>query len=227
MNWQGRDRVFLTQAGLVVDGTKVRLSSEKISELSVGIYPAPTGAGPGRHDGVFTSYSPAPPKTINDVAGFSLVRKAGPPREIHLGNATPPVAEEPSDQDFEQAAAWRIQLPKNLDFSTDPILRIRYTGDVARILLNGKFLTDDFYNGNAWDFGLSRYADEIRAGGELQILVLPLRKDAVTGEAKKIFVADSAQPNFGDAASVAEVKRIDIVSRYHVSFPTGAGVTAK
>jgi hypothetical protein len=42
-NWRGRDRVFLTRAGLVVDGDNVRLESSDRSDLTVGVYPAPDG----------------------------------------------------------------------------------------------------------------------------------------------------------------------------------------
>ncbi len=203
LNWQGRDRVFLTTAGLVVDGVIMRLSSEKPAELTVGIYPAPTGVGQGRGDGIFTHYSPPAPSPAKSEVTVSLLHAAGPLREIRLGKADQPVAAQPLDAEFEHAAAWRIELPRNLDLSTDPLLRIRYAGDVARIVLNGRLLTDDFYNGNTWDFGLRHYAREMSTQRDLQILILPLQKAAVTpGKNQRIFMADSARPKFGDAASV-------------------------
>lgn len=222
-NWQGRDRIFLTQAGLVVDGPALRLSSENPDELVFSVYPAPSGVGKAQPDGIFARYTPsisAKPKT---TVSFNLLRPAGPPREIPLGNASTPVAAEPTDEDFEQAAVWRIELPKDLDLATDPLLRLRYTGDVARIILNGHLLTDDFYNGNVWEIGLSRYARELGARRELQILILPLRKDAVLpGEKQRIFLAESAIPPFGEAANVAKVESIELVPRHHAQLAAGS-----
>jgi len=211
--WNGRDRVFLTRAGLVIDGDTVRMESADRSDLSVGVYPAPDGLKGGDADGIFTRVTPAAPPVTKPEASLAEVREAGPPRDIPIGKISEPVATEPSDADFAKAAVWRITLPAGLDLSANPILRIRYVGDVARFTLNGRLLVDDFYNGRVFDLGLRRYAPEI-LGGDLRIAILPLRKDAVTGDNKRIFVADSARPDFGGAASVAEVKGAEIVPLY-------------
>lgn len=224
MNWQGRDRVFLTDAGLSIDGAAARLTSLRAADLSLGVYPAlERTTARSRESGIFTVYTPKTPPVAKPTAKYSLVRQAGPAREIPLGQASEPVAASPSDQDFAQAAVWRIELPANLDYSTDPILRIRYAGDVARIQLNGRFLTDDFYNGNVWEIGLRRYADELGRGRDLQISILPLRQDAVMpGKNQRIFLPESARPKFGAAGSVAELQRIEIVPRYQAEIQATA-----
>jgi hypothetical protein len=126
-----------------------------------------------------------------------------------MGAIEQPVATAPLDADFEKAAVWRVKIPADLDMATDPILRLHYTGDVARIVLNGKFITDDFYNGNSFDFGLRRYAPEVLTG-DLRVELLPLRKDA------PIYMADSARPDFGTEGSVAALQSIEIVNRYQL-----------
>jgi len=85
------------------------------------------------------------------------VQAAGPPREIPIGKIGQPVATAPVDPDFEKAAVWRIKMPADVELDTDPILRFHYVGDVARVMLNGRFITDDFYNGNAFDISLDVY----------------------------------------------------------------------
>jgi beta-galactosidase len=80
---------------------------------------------------------------------------------------------------------------------------------VARVTLNGKLLVDDFYNGNALDVGLRRYAPEI-LNADLEIAVLPLRKDA------PIFMAPSARPDFGAAGSVVDLQGIEIIPHYQL-----------
>ena len=85
------------------------------------------------------------------------MRAAGAPREIPIGKIQQPVATAPLDADFENAAVWRVKIPAGIDLATDPLLRFHYVGDVARVLLDGKFITDDFYNGNGFDIGPVSY----------------------------------------------------------------------
>jgi len=180
-HWLGRDRVFLTDAGLVVDGAKLRLTSTDPAQLSVGVFPAVRKSVSNRADGIFERHTPAPPAPVSARVTIERVRSAGAPREIPLGKISEPVAAEPADADFAAAAVWRIRLPEKLDLRTDPILRIHYVGDVARVTLNGRLINDDFYNGRVFEVGLRRYAPEILQG-ELRLAILPLRKDAVLGE---------------------------------------------
>jgi beta-galactosidase len=224
--WQGRERVFLTRAGLVLDGDSLRLTSSDPTELTVGVFPSPGAIASGgrrlrgSRDGVFMRFAPAAPRAVTLQATVESVQTAGPPRTISLGKINRPVAEEPSHADFEQAAVWRIKLPRDLDLGTDPILRFHYVGDVARVMLDGKLLTDDFYNGNAFDVGLRRYAHEI-AKGELRVVILPLRKDA------PIYMAKEARPDFGSAESAVALERVEIVPRYQAQLDARAGGVLK
>jgi hypothetical protein len=212
-NLQGRDRVFLTQASLVLDGAGLRLTSTAQADLSIAIYPAPASiASNGKDlapqpDGVFRRFTPRAPRIVKYNASFESVQAAGPPREIPIGKIEQPVATAPLDPDFEKAAVWRIKIPVDVDLRADPLLRIHYVGDVARVILDGKFVTDDFYNGNALEIGLRRHAPEILKG-DLRVAILPLRKDA------PIYMAEGARPDFGAAASVVALQRVEIISHY-------------
>jgi beta-galactosidase len=214
-NFQGSDRVYLSAAGLVWDGETVRLTSTDRDELSVGMYPAPASmmcngkmARVGR-DGIFQRFTPEKPKAVSLKATVEQIQSAGPPRNIPLGKIKQPVAAAPEDADFSQAAVWRIKLPEKLELGGDPILRLDYLGDVARVSLNGKLLTDDFYNGNKFDIGLRRYAPGI-SSGDLRVAILPLRKDA------PIYFAAEAKPDFRKADSVVVLRGLEIVPNYSV-----------
>jgi beta-galactosidase len=212
--WQGRDRVFLSKAGLVFDGNNLRLTSADPNEFSVGVYPAPKSATlngdtlHSRTDGIFRRFTLPASQPANFTARFESIQAADPPRKIPLGKIKQAVAAAPEDSDFEKAAVWRIKLPANLDLTRDPILRLHYVGDVARVTLNGKLLTDDFYNGNAFDIGLGRQAPEI-LNGDLRVAILPLRKDA------PIYMAKEARPDFGEAGSIAALQSAEIIQHYH------------
>jgi hypothetical protein len=213
--WQGRERVFLTRAGLVVEGNELRLTSTNRSDLSAGVYPAPAAVECSGHtlkskpDGIFERFTPGTPGRMEMEARLERIQAAGPPREIPQGKIDRPVAAAPLEADFEKAAIWRIVLPAKLDWRADPILRLQYAGDVARVTLNGKLLADDFYNGNVFEIGLRRYGPEILKG-DLRLAILPLRKEA------PIYMAGEARPDFGKAESVATVQRMEIVPRYQV-----------
>jgi hypothetical protein len=225
--WKGRvgnrEYAFLTPAGLVLDGPTVRLTSEDREELSVSIFPAPTGVGPGAADGIFTRFRPPAPPVATVGVSLTQIRDAGPAREIPISKISEPEATEPSDADFTQAARWKVTVAEPIPIGVDPILRLSYAGDVARYLLDGRLLVDDFYNGRPFDLGLKRYAIAL-ASGSLELAILPLRADALKGAKKRIFMAPSAWPDFGGAPDIARVNSLMVVPRYTVPLVLSAPV---
>jgi len=132
-----------------------------------------------------------------------LLSAAGPAREIpRVGKARLAVA--PTDDDFTNAAVWRVNLPAALDLSANPLLRIRYIGDVARLTLNGKLIADNFYAGREFDLGLRRYGQGILSG-DLQLEILPLRQDA------PVYVEPRNRPDFGTNRSLLKLESVGLV----------------
>ena len=86
---------------------------------------------------------------------------------------------------------------------SNPILRIRYTGDAARLLLNGRLINDDFHNGSTFEIGLRRHAPEILSG-ELRLEILPLQKDM------PVFFEPGARPRFCEAGKALELHAVEI-----------------
>jgi beta-galactosidase len=213
--WQGRSRVFLTEAALVTDGDALRLTSPDETTFGFSVLPAPkrvTAAGKklaAKADGVFTRFTVTVPGADMPSPQFRRLRPAGPAREIPLGRGTRPVAVQPVDADFTNAAVWRIQLPAGLDLNCDPILHLGYVGDVARVSLNGKLINDDFYNGRPLEIGLRRHAPEIMSG-ELELAVLPLRKDA------PIYLPELAKSGFGTNDTAVALKSIAIIRNHQI-----------
>jgi beta-galactosidase len=88
------------------------------------------------------------------------------------------VAAAPTEEDWSRAAEWRLDLPKG--GSTDDVrrfLRITYVGDVARLSVGGRLLTDNFADGRPWLVGLSRFEGELK-DKPLTLSIYPLRRDA-------------------------------------------------
>jgi hypothetical protein len=154
-----------------------------------------------RNDGSIMFDTPS--KTVAQPVSVRLLRAAGPARKIPLASKTH-LAIAPTDSDFTNAAIWQIQLPPKLDLKQNPLLRVRYLGDVARFTLNGRLLDDNFYAGREFDLGLRRYAPEI-FGGNLQLEILPLQKDA------PIYIEPKDRPEFGTNRTVLKLESVEII----------------
>ena len=218
--WAGRERVFLSRDALLFDGDKLRLVANKPDYLNVEMFPAPAALmlesnklGLVR-DGIFTRFNLPVLRLKTFKAEVEQLKPAGKLRAIPMSKGKSTIALAPDDADFSEAALWQIKLPEKLDFSHDPVLRIYYVGDVARVTLNGKLIQDDFYNGNYFDVGLKRFGKELE-GGELRLAILPLRKDA------PVYLAKEAVPNFIKAESKVELKRVEVINRCEAALTAG------
>ena len=139
------------------------------------------------------------------------LRPAGTAREIPLSSGKSHLALAPNDADFTNAAVWKISLPKNVNLKNNPLLRIRYLGDVARLTLNGKLIADNFYAGREFDLGLKRYDAEIFTG-DLRLEILPLRKDA------PIFIEPKNRPDFGTNETLVKLQSAKIIQTTETKF---------
>ena len=117
---------------------------------------------------------------------FRKVKEAGSLRTITIG--VQKVAEEPTDEDFADAAVYTIDLPTSLPSegsgdggqSSPPsersgeVLTIDYRGDVARLYADGHLIDDNFYDGHPFRYALWRLPAGCR---QLELRILPLQKD--------------------------------------------------
>ena len=101
---------------------------------------------------------------------INKVKKAGALRTITM--CVNKVAEEPVDEDFEQAAVYTIDLPAVS--GEGRLLNIEYRGDVARLYADGQLIDDNFYNGRPFQYALWRLPKECK---QLELRILPLQKD--------------------------------------------------
>jgi len=217
--WAGAQRVVLAPAGVTFAGGKVQVVPEAATKVSVAIFPAPAGFAlngkSGQADGLFRRFTVPAPSAPPGRVGLELIHPAGPLRETPFDKKSH-LALVPEDADFAAAAVWKIKLPENLSLAANPLLRLRYVGDVARLTLNGRLLDDQFYCGRPFDLGLRRYGPEILTG-DLRLEILPLRRNA------PVYLESSAQPDWGGAESLARVDRAEILNRPTVEFSADQG----
>jgi hypothetical protein len=197
----GRERVFISRGSLLMDGNRLRVQADNSNDLAVSMFDA----------GEFKpmKFEPPAPHEAQTVA-VEPMKPAGMARQVKNGSQR--VLEAPSDEEFDQAAVWSIKLPATLDLRANPLLRIRYAGDVARLYLDGKLIDDNFYNGTSFDLGLKRFDPDIRSK-ELVLKILPLRKDS------PIYLARQATPEFGGEESAVKLSSVELIERHEVSIP--------
>lgn len=222
--WQGQERLFVTRATLLLDGSNLRLRAEKPEDFSVAIFPAPANVKDGHgkltatDDGLFHRFSPrvesvAPLQTV-----IEQIQPAGPPRTIPIAPSVASrkqgMAMQPEDSDFAQAAVWRVKLSDHVDASRDLRLRVRYTGDVLRAYHEDKLLDDDFYSARPFEIGLRRYGRDIYHDG-LTLKILPLREDA------PIYITDRSQLKFDDNHVALALNGVDVIETQEVRLTAG------
>jgi hypothetical protein len=217
--WQGQQRLFLTHAALLLDGSALRLQSDRPEDFSVGIFPAPARVKDGRgklaarRDGLFHRFSPRVAPVAPLQAVVEPVQPAGPARSIPIAPSIPArrqgMAMQPEDADFAQAAVWRVKLPAGVDAGRDLRLRVRYTGDVLRAYHGDQLLNDDFYHARPFEIGLRRHGASVYQDG-LVLKILPLREDA------PIYITDRSQLKFDDHHTALTLDSVELVETREV-----------
>jgi hypothetical protein len=115
------------------------------------------------------------PAAVASVA-YSKTQEAGPLRQITIG--VQKVAEEPTDDDFNAAAVYRIPLT---GLEREGLLSIDYRGDCARLYAlsdddnQRRLVADNFYYGRPMLYGLWRLPEGY---SQLELRILPLQADA-------------------------------------------------
>ena len=217
--WQGQERLFVTHATLLLDGSSLRLRAENAADFSVAIFPAPKNIKDGhgkvaaKADGLFHRFSPQIASAAPLQAVIEPVQPAGPARTVPIAPSAPGrsqgMAKQPEDADFAQAAVWRVKLPTGVDASRDLRLRVHYTGDVLRAYHADTLLDDDFYHARPFEIGLRRYGPAVYSDG-LTLKILPLREDA------PIYITDRSQLKFNDNHTALTLDGVDVVETHEV-----------
>ena len=132
-------------------------------------------------------------KSAATPVSYQKTKEAGPLRTIVKGRAK--VAEAPSENDWLQAAVYRVPV----EAGKDALLRISYRGDCARLYADGKLVADNFYYGRPFLYGLWRLPAGVTS---LELRILPLQPTA------PIYLPREADKTAGE-----QVTGIDIIRR--------------
>ncbi|WP_217184652.1 beta-galactosidase [Streptomyces sp. AC495_CC817] len=186
--WGAERLVLSADGGVVFDAhaDEVRLHSTA-GEPSFAVLPAPerapvvTGATVKESvDGVFVRYTLAAGVAEEDGRrGSGGPDGALPVTLVRPPGEAPPVttgvlgrASVPADAYFDTVAAeYEVVLPDDPPPGT--LLRLHWTGDVARAYAGERLVADQFFSGRVWEMGLGRVG-----AGALRLRVLPLGEGA-------------------------------------------------
>lgn len=195
----GAQRLVLCPEGVVFDAPngEVRIHPRTSQDegprartvapsVSLSVLPAPhrPPTTPGAtvkesQDGALTRYTlvadedaPAVPAVI-----LTALRPAGPaptPETGVLGRASAP-----ADEHYDtKAAVYRVDVPATRAGTPTPpgadLLRLHWTGDVARAYVGDALVADQFFTGRPWDIAL----DRLPPGEPLTLRILPLAAGA-------------------------------------------------
>jgi len=205
----GKERVILSPAELYFDRDRVHVHAQDPAQLKVGFLPALSVALPGlardEDDGVFQVYS-AHVQPVSSVAKVQKLRDVSGDPPLKMGKEVVVV---PDDAAFDAAATWIIAVPRvEAGAASGAFLRIAYEGDIARLYVDGKLLTDNFYNGAPWLIGLDRVPNQ--EWDKLELKILPLHEHA------PIYLPDKAWPAFPAGGPVARLKDVQVLPEYEV-----------
>lgn len=218
----GKERLLLSPAQLYVQNEKLTLLGSNPSQLKAEIYPKlemTVGDSSDSQDGIFHIYQ----EPVDPLQLTAKVEKVSEPKTDLPLKMGKDIVEMPEDSAFASAAKWRIHLPNvNSNLVSDVLLRITYQGDIARAYVNGKLLTDDFYDGQPWVIGLNRNFSDL-LNGTLELRVLPLQSQA------PIYLPKGARPVISPTEQLADLKLVELVPVYrtvidvsHLTSPDGS-----
>ncbi|MER6952770.1 beta-galactosidase [Streptomyces sp. NPDC000618] len=199
----GAERLVLCPEGVVFDKEEARIQARTTPPTpptaSLSVLPSPDHPPKARgatlkesQDGALTRYTLTPDKnspalstpapTPTPTPTLTQLRKAGPPptpRTGVLGRASAP-----DDEHYDKTAAvYRLDIPQSQATATTAttatatattLLRLHWTGDVARAYMGEELVADQFFTGAPWDIALNR----LPPGSPLTIKILPLAADA-------------------------------------------------
>jgi beta-galactosidase len=205
----GKERVILSPAELYFDRDRIHLRGQDPAQLKVGVLPAlgvtPLGLARDDDDGVFQMYS-ARVQPVSRVAKVQKLRDVGEDPPLKMGKEVVVV---PDEAAFDTAATWTIAVPRGEPGAAHgEFLRITYEGDIARLYVDGKLLTDNFYNGTPWLIGLDRIPSQQWDKLELKILALH--------EHAPIYLPEKAWPAFHAGVPVARLNDVQVLPEYEV-----------
>lgn len=178
LTYQGEPRLVLSDAPVFAHGDSLILHTEQ-PEVTIGLLPAPESVSAA--EARLTKEPGSGPwgrwKLTQDAGRLRLAEELAPeapaPPSITTGG---PLGRLSAPTDFSGAAIVELSIPDDVFDDIDRVLlRIDWTGDVARAVLDDEVISDHFWYGRGWDIDLTPHRERLK-GQPLQLRMLPWLK---------------------------------------------------
>jgi hypothetical protein len=147
----------------------------------------------------------ARPSVVDSVVRVETVRPAAATVPVSYGKHDGRQSAPPPETFDQLAAIARLHLPDwGADPALDAVLRIDWAGDVAQLRIDGRVVTDRFWDGSLWMVNL--HDAGYRAGSEVTLYVLPLACGSTVhlpSDARERLLAADGQLHAIDSVRVA------------------------
>ena len=147
----------------------------------------------------------APPETLSTGVRVEQLREAAGPAPVRRGGVHGRAAA-PLEHDYSLAALFQVDFrPDQLPEDRHNLLRINWRGDAARAFIDGRLVSDNYWNGLPWDIDLAPHRDALLRHG-LQVQAFPFNPDA------PIYVDESIRP----VHTTLEIQDVRVLHRGHI-----------
>jgi hypothetical protein len=194
-NLWGKDRILLSDSELIVKDDMLELRNIANPCFKLDIFPAVEGVNSSvcdalstKVEGIFTSF------------GAKLAE-----RKIDLEVV----------MNVKAKAEAEVKFPDDM-FSDDNevFLRVDYVGSVGNAFIDGRLVSDDFFNGSIWEIGLKRHLPEVVLKG-MYFHIIPYKKGSSV-----IFDKDIIFRHEFDQDQIAEIYSIEAIPQYKLQLQT-------
>jgi hypothetical protein len=171
----GRERLVLSDVPVYTEDGELVVHSDQ-GRCTVAVFP-PThlhgkGLGEPRDEGLWRAWD----LNVPGAGATTLMADLHP---VHGGTPEPrrggPMDRLSAPDDYSGAARVRVDVPDDAYTTDRTLLRVKWTGDVARAFVGGELIGDHFWHGRAWDLDLTPHAETIAAEGVV-LELLPWRR---------------------------------------------------
>jgi len=208
--WLADETLFVWDDGLVVDSGIVLRTPRAAGELLALPALQATAADYLGQAGPFSRYAVNGPGAPVGQA-VTLVRAAAGRVPVRTGGSADRLSA-PLVGDYAAAAEFRIDVDTSGLAPDDQwLLRLEWTGDVGRVLIDGALVSDQFWSGRVWDIDLGLYRG--RLAGGVVVEVLPWQPESA------VFVDARVRPSSDEP--IAEIRSATIVSTRAVRLTGG------
>jgi hypothetical protein len=207
-SFAGQDRIILSRAAVLTDGTNLRLQSDTAKNMTMAMFPpVPTvsvGAVSltGAKDWIFDHYATNTLAQPTPLAVTVTQEHPAGPNATALTGGT-------NETTWNDAAVYKLDIP-SVAPDRRVILNIHYIGDAARLYIGDKLYDDNFFNGDPFAIALWRIPADQWPNIRLKILpwsdaLIPRMPDQAKKEA-----ADAKAASTLDQVSVTAADQLEV-----------------